>query len=870
MGTEREKELFVEALELPAAQRAAFLDAACRGAPDLHARLERLLAAHEAAGDFLDHPRELVDAAAAQAVVTSDDLHPGDRIADHELVERLGSGGFGSVWRARQVAPVVRDVALKVLHRPVDGERAAWRFAVECQALASMQHPGIARIFDAGTTVDGRPWLSMELVDGEAITRYAARRGLSLAERLRLFVDGCLAVQHAHGKGIVHRDLKPSNVLVVDRDGVAQPVVIDFGVAQAIDVRPVRGGEPPAAGTPEYMSPEQAADAAGASDVRSDVWSLGVLFYELACGSRPFVRADGESIASFLRRIGGELPSPPSARSAGSLPAEIDWIAARALAKSPADRYPTALSLAEDVRRLLAGEPVLAAPSTAGYRLRKFASRHRFAAISCGLVLASLAAGTGVALAGWRQARAAEVEARAGQRQAEREAMRSRRTLAVLEGLWSGVDPVRLGRADYPVRELLADFERTLPERLAEEPAVELPIRRTLARLHQFVGVPAAAEVHASRAIELAAQIDAADELVAVTLQRAHVRFERGNLDGAEADARRVLAMAAAGPQAAAAAAAAREVLANCLARRGDGQDAQELALAVLEARTSLGDTHAVARSQMQLANLAGSAGRIDEAVAWVDEALASLAPLGDDHPDALVALQHLAYLHQRRGDFAAAEAGFRESLARRRRVYGDEHAHVAWAEADLAWVVHERGRHDEAAELLQAALPKLRQRLGDDHLYVSEAMQRLGAVALAQRDLDTAAKLLEQAVRRFRDLPGHPTEGLIGALGNAAKVQWQRGERAQAIATQEQAIADCDRALPASHFLASVGRTNLAYMLSENGDLAPAIDALGEALRRSAAYGRVGEATLQRQRLAELLRRAGRDREARDVEAGR
>jgi tetratricopeptide (TPR) repeat protein len=444
--------------------------------------------------------------------------------------------------------------------------------------------------------------------------------------------------------------------------------------------------------------------------------------------------------------------------------------------------------------------------------------------------------------------------------------VRSRRTLAVLEGLWAGVDPIRLGRADYPVRELLADFERTLPERLAEEPSVELSIRRTLARLHQFVGAPAAAEAHASRAVDLAAQIDAADELVAAALQRAHIRFERGDLDGAEADARRALATATVGPSAA----AAREVLANCLARRGDGQGALELALAVLEARTGLGDTHALARSQMQLANLAGSAGRIDEAVAWVDEALASLAPLGDDHPDALVARQHLAYLHQRRGDFAAAEAGFRDSLARRRRVYGDEHAQVAWAEADLAWIVHERGRHDEAAELLRAALPKLRQRLGDDHLYVSEAIQRLGAVSLAQRDLDTAAALLDEAVARFRDLPGHPIEGLIGALGNAAKVQWERGERAQAIATQQQAIAVCDRALPDSHFLASVGRTNLAYMLSASGDLASAIDALGEALRRSVANGRAGEATLQRQRLVELLRRTGREDEARAVEAAR
>jgi eukaryotic-like serine/threonine-protein kinase len=877
MPTERAKQLFGEAVELPLTRRAAFLAAACQQDGELHAMLERLLAAHEAAGDFLDHPRELVDAAAAHAPEPDGGLCPGDRIGGYELVARLGSGGFGSVWRARQLAPVVREVAWKVLHRAVDGERVAWRFEVERQALARMQHPGIARIFDAGTTPDGRPWLSMELIDGVPITRFVLQRGLSLPSRLRLFVEVCLAVQHAHGKGVVHRDLKPSNVLVVERDGEARPVVIDFGVAHALDDEQRRGDESTPAGTPDYMSPEQAADARGAIDARSDVWSLGVLLHELACGARPFVRGESEPVAALLRRISTESPLPPSVRSDLRLPPEIDWIVARAMAKEPADRYATAVSLAEDVRRLLAGEPVLAGPAGTPYRVRKFVGRHRLAVVAVTLVLATLVVATWVSARGWADARAAEARervsaqaAREGRQRAEREATRSQRTLAVLEGLWAGVDPSRLGRTDYPVRELLADFERTLPERLAEEPSVELPIRRTLARLHNFVGAAAEAEAHATRAIELATQVEAPVDLVAALLQRARVRFERGDAVGAEADADRALVATGTDPAFAAPAATAREVLANCRARGGDTDGAAVIARDVLEARLAIGDTLEVARSQMQLANLAGTAGRIDEAVTWVDQALASLAPLGDDHPDAIVALQHLAHLHQRRGDFAAAEASFRESLARRRRVYGDDHANVAWAEADLAWTLHERGDHAAAAELLRTALPKLRQRLGDGHLYFSEAIHRLGTVSLALRDFATAEKMLADAAARYRSLPGHPVEGLVGALGNIAKLHWARDERATAIATQREALAASDRSLPATHFLASVGRTNLAFMLSETGDLTNAIALLAAALEQSGANGRTGEAKLQRQRLVELLRRAGRDDEARVVEAGK
>ena len=877
--TERLKELFGEALELPREQRGQFLQAACGADEGLRRQLEHLLGAHDDAGDFLAHPAALVDAAAMASTTDDDDDHlaPGQRIGAHELLARLGRGGFGSVWRARQLEPVTREVAMKILHRGFDGERVAQRFLAERQALARMQHPGIAKVFAAGATADGRPWLTMELVEGEPITVACARRRLSLPRRLALFADVCVAVQHAHGKGIVHRDLKPSNVLVTERDGDVFPVIIDFGVARAIDAQReagMAGEDVPLVGTPDYMSPEQTVADPTAVDTRTDVYSLGVILYELACGQRPHEHRTGEPAHELLQRIRSATPPPPSARTTQRLPREIDWIAARAMAKDQADRYPTAAALADDVRRVLAGEPVLVGPVPAFYRLDRFVRRHRFAVAAFVMVLASLGAGTWLAVRGWLDASAAErravvaaEQARDDQRAAEREASRANRALALLDELWSGVDPARLGRADYPVRELLADFERALPARLADEPTVELPVRRTLARLHYFVGLFDRAELHATRAAELAESSQLPIERASALVLRARVRFDRGATAAARDDVERVLRPESAAALPPAVLANAQEVFANCLVRGGDPEGAVRTAEAALALREGLGDGAEIARSQMQLANLHGAVGRVDVAMELVREALDSLRPLGDDHPDAITALQHLAYLEQRRGDLAAAEAGFRDSLERRRRVYGDDHPHVAWAEADLAWLLHERQRDAEASPLLRQALASLRRRLGEQHLYVSEAMQRLGAVAVGLQQYDEAEQLLTEAAERFRTLPGHPVDGLVGCLGNLAGLQWTRGQRQAAKSTQEQALEHSRQQLPAAHYLTSVGMTNLAFMVAGLGDRERAIELLREASSRAAAAGRAGEARLQRQRLAELLRAAGRAEEAAAIE---
>src|SRR5262245_32553418 len=398
----RANDLFLRALELPSADaRAKYLDEAWAGGAPLRVEVRSLLEAGDRAGSFLESPVISNLAPTVDAPPISEG--PGTVIGPYKLLEQIGEGGFGVVYLAEQDRPVCRKVALKVLKPGMDTRRVVARFEAERQALALMDHPNIAKVFDGGTTA-GRPYFVLELVRGVRITDYCDQNHLSVRDRLGLFVRVCQAVQHAHTKGIIHRDLKPSNVLVTLQDGQPVPKVIDFGVAKALGQRltdkTLFTGIAQMVGTPLYMSPEQAEQSGLDVDTRSDVYSLGVLLYELLTRTTPF---DGDRLQTVgydeMRRIiREEEPARPSSRvstldrAASTVTAaprgdrrrlrrllrgELDWVVMKCLEKDRTRRYETVDALAKDVERYLADDPVQACPPSAGYRVRKFVRRNR-------------------------------------------------------------------------------------------------------------------------------------------------------------------------------------------------------------------------------------------------------------------------------------------------------------------------------------------------------------------------------------------------------------------------------------------------------------------------------------------------------------
>jgi WD40 repeat protein/serine/threonine protein kinase len=395
-----EKSVFLGALALTNAQaRESYLQEACAGHRELLARLRELLSAHDESQGPLDRRSPALGNTADAAPTEA----PGTIIGPYKLIEEIGEGGMGRVWMAQQTEPVKRLVAVKLIKAGMDSRQVIARFEAERQALALMDHANIARVLDAGTTSAGRPYFVMDLVKGVPITRYCDEHNLTPRQRLELFIPVCEAVQHAHQKGIIHRDLKPSNVLVGLYDGKPVPKVIDFGVAKAAGPKLTEAtlftGFGTVIGTPEYMSPEQAQLDNLDIDTRSDIYSLGVLIYELLTGTTPFARNDLENagLLETLRLIREQEPTKPSTRlsTAEGLPTlaadrgmepakltklvrgELDWIVMKALEKDRNRRYETANGFAMDVQRYLADEPVHACPPSAAYRFRKFARRNR-------------------------------------------------------------------------------------------------------------------------------------------------------------------------------------------------------------------------------------------------------------------------------------------------------------------------------------------------------------------------------------------------------------------------------------------------------------------------------------------------------------
>jgi serine/threonine protein kinase len=553
MSTQDEATIFNAArhIQMPDA-RQAYIEHACVGDPRLQARIESLLRVYDRQGNFLESPADEIAAA-----VQGSGEGPGTQIGPYKLIEKIGEGGFGVVFMAEQYHPVRRKAAVKILKPGMDSKQVVARFEAERQALALMDHPNIAHVLDGGASASGRPYFVMDLVKGIPINKYCDEHHLTLRERLALFVPVCQAVQHAHQKGIIHRDLKPTNVLVAVYDGEPVPKVIDFGVAKALaeplTERTLVTGVGDIIGTLEYMSPEQAEFNAHDIDTRSDIYSLGVILYEVLTGTTPLTREriKQAGVAEALRLIREEEPPRPSNRLSNSkdslasisaqrkleptaLPRQVrgdlDWIVMKALDKDRARRYATANGLARDIERYLSDEPVEAGPPSAVYRWRKLVRRNQRLLLTAAAVAIFLLVGAAVSF--WQAvlAKAAEKQALAERdaKEAARLAEGEQRLLAlkqkeradeeaaVAKAVNEFLQKDLLAQADIAnqpaaaqrnknitVRELLDRSASGIKRRFQAQELTEAAIRLTLGRAYRALAEYPQAQTHLERSYTL-------------------------------------------------------------------------------------------------------------------------------------------------------------------------------------------------------------------------------------------------------------------------------------------------------------------------------------------------------------------------------
>jgi serine/threonine protein kinase/tetratricopeptide (TPR) repeat protein len=684
------------------------------------------------------------------------------QIGPYRILQRVGEGGFGSVFEAEQDHPVRRRVALKVIKLGMDTEQVIARFEAERQALAMMDHPHIARVLDAGATEAGRPYFVMELVRGAPITEYCDRERLAIVDRLKLFAQVCSAVQHAHTKGIIHRDLKPSNVLVSTQDGQPFAKVIDFGIAKATAARltdKVLFTELHQwVGTPVYMSPEQ---AAGSSDIdtRTDVYSLGVVLYELLTGTPPLgldvLKATGPNdVERVIREIEPPRPSTRVSettatatniapnrgteprRLVGSLRGELDCIVMKAIEKERGRRYETANGLAMDIRRYLAGEPVAAAPPSASYRLSKFVRRHRAAVAAGVLVAVTLVAGiVGTTFAMLR---------------AEHQRKVAEKVASFMTDILRSIGPeVARGRDTT----LLKDIVRQASERLEkgeleDAPDAEVELRTEIGMVETELAEHAAAEriilpaVDRARSVFGPKSIQAAQALYALGT----LRLEQGRYAEADPVARECLDIRRQflpPKDRRIAEALVNVAMASTVSGKPkEGEPLLREAVAILrEVAPTDGEKLSVAIGD--LAYCLRHQDRDAEAEVAYREALEVCRKLlAHPHPYTANVLNNLGVvlLHQKK--FAESEAAYRESLAMGREVYGTEHPKVAPTLSGLAALAQRQGKLGEAESLLREALAITKKGLGPNHPNVGIVTGKLIDLLAAEGKRDEAERL--------------------------------------------------------------------------------------------------------------------------------
>jgi non-specific serine/threonine protein kinase/serine/threonine-protein kinase len=743
-----------------------------------------------------------VDEAAAAADGT---LAPGARLGHYRIEGLLGRGGMGEVYRAAQLEPVRRTVALKLLRSQRLQARHLAYFEVERQLLAQMRHPAIAQIYDAGTTGDGFPFFAMELIEGSPLTRYCHERQLPLRQRIELFIRICEGVQHAHHKGIVHRDLKPANLLVDTIDGRPLPKIIDFGIATAATLAQGDAGVEHA-GTPEYMSPEQASGDATKVDTRSDVYSLGVVLYELITGVRP--DAVGETWSADTL-----VAAAPSARLAALPPAQarelavsrglslpgmhrvlrsdLDWVVLKALQHEREARYASAAALGEDLQRYLDGKPVQAAPARRGYVWGKFVRRHRTAVAAGFAVLLALLGGLGLSLYGLQQARTQKAVAEARSAELEKVAAFQQSMLedidietmgvGLSEGLYrqvASVDPsaaegfgstlaktstVDLARSLVD-RQLLANAEEAIARDFADQPAVAANLRESVARVYSAIGLydKAAAQFgqvadYRSRTMGQGAQatLQAREAQVQALLEGAHI-------DQADNLLRAALPRALGLPVNDRTRVKLELAQAQVISARGDRPRAKGMVQAVHDRLlATVGERDAGTLEALNnLSATQRSLGELDEARTNMEKVVRLRTEvLGPDHDETLSAMGNLAVLRIMGGEKQAAVEMQQQLTTTYIRKLGSEHPVALQARGTLATMMVDSGEAEAALPMMKDVLAARERVLGRDHPQTVRTRLNLATAFARLEDYASALPLEEQVIAvRSRTLgPTHP-----------------------------------------------------------------------------------------------------------------
>jgi serine/threonine protein kinase len=773
-GEPGEEAIFAEIIQLPQEQRADYLDKHCAHDPALRQRIKRLLDALERAGSLLREPPAI---ARTIELRISPAEKAGDRIGRYKLLEKIGEGGCGVVYVAEQEEPLRRRVALKVIKSGMDTKQVIARFDVERQALAIMDHPNVAKVLDAGATDSGRPYFVMELVRGIKITEFCDENKLSTQERLKVFMQVCQAIQHAHQKGIIHRDIKPSNILVTINDGVPVPKVIDFGIAKATQGRltdqTVYTAFEQFIGTPAYMSPEQALMTSLDIDTRSDVYSLGVLLYELLTGKPPLDPREllAAGIDEMRRMIRETEPARPSAclsrMAADALTTtakrrrteapkllrlvggDLDWIVMKCLEKERARRYETANDLAADLQRHLNNEPVVARPPSQLYEFQKTVRRHKFGFAATAVVILVLAGG--IVASTWQA-----VRARKARREAE-EISRFLKDDLLTQATPDAEAPPETRKAMEAVLKGAVEKLEQNPN-MSRQPELEASLRLAIGSTYNKLGLHAEAERHLRRSMDLrrialgAEHPDtlAVQQELAMLLWAGLMRF-----DEAEALSRstwqsreRIL-----GPN-------HRDTLMSLtcyysvLANQRKFTEAEPLARQVLQIRERLFGPYDfdTINAYGDLAYVLLSQGEFAKGERYAREELERFKGHGfGDTPNAFYSQNNLAFLHLLDGDVKEAEKLLVEALPRANGIFGVTNSLTLQLQHLLARVLVEQDRLDEAETLASKTLAARRgAEPGQETL--GRTLLVVGNVLIQKGRFEEAEPLLREALILFRE----------------------------------------------------------------------------------------------------------------------